>query len=51
MIIKRGDAQILNIIPEEELEEVQKVATKEIAKNIVKNKPISANTVKEEKKN
>ena len=51
MIIKRGDVKIINIIPEEELDEVQKIATKEIAKNLPKGKVTPVVAPKEEKKN
>lgn len=54
MIIKRGDAKILHVIPEEELDPVQKMVTKQIAKNMPKGKSKAAvvtEEVKEEKKN
>jgi len=50
MIIKRGDVQILSVIPEEELDEVQQLTTKQIAKNMPKGK-VPVSPPKEEKKN
>ena len=52
MIIKRGDAKILAIIPEEDLNETQKIATKVIAKNNKKTAVVKAPAPKaEDKKN
>lgn len=50
MLVKYGDGKITSVIDEEELEETQKIAVKEISKNIQKNK-LPQNNVKEEKKN
>lgn len=50
MLVKYGDGKITSVIEEEDLEEVQKIATKEIAKNLQKNKNIVI-VPKEEKNN
>lgn len=50
MLVKYGDGKITSVIEEEDLDEAQKIATKEIAKNMQKNK-LPVTSVKEEKKN
>lgn len=53
MIIKRGDVKILSIIPEEDLNETQKLTTKAISKNNKKQAqlPVKPADVVEKKEN